>query len=66
MTASFVSLVAMYLLLKSTKGQSEETVSAYIFLAMGAVVVSWWMVHTVYTMRYAHLFYADESRHKRH
>jgi uncharacterized membrane protein len=61
MTASFVSLVAMYLLLKSTKGQSEETVSAYIFLAMGAVVVSWWMVHTVYTMRYAHLFYAAES-----
>jgi uncharacterized membrane protein len=61
MTASLVSLVAMYLLLKSTKGQSDETVGAYIFLAMGAVVVSWWMVHTVYTMRYAHLFYDTKT-----
>ncbi|OOQ59342.1 DUF1345 domain-containing protein [Mucilaginibacter pedocola] len=57
MTASLVSLVAMYLLLKSTKGQSDETISGYIILAMSAVVVSWWLVHTVYTMRYAHLYY---------
>jgi len=61
MAASLVSLVAMYLLLKSTKNASEETVSAYIFLAMGAVVVSWWLVHTVYTMRYAHLYYDTEK-----
>ena len=61
LTASLVSLVAMYLLLKSTKGQSEDTVSGYIFLAMSAVVVSWWMVHTVYTMRYAHLYYATDE-----
>nr|WP_294944743.1 DUF1345 domain-containing protein [uncultured Mucilaginibacter sp.] len=61
MTASLVSLVAMYLLLKSTKGQSEETVSGYIILAMSAVVISWWMVHTVYTMRYAHLYYSNEA-----
>jgi uncharacterized membrane protein len=57
LTASLVSLVAMYLLLKSTKGEAEDTVTAYIFLAMGAVIVSWWMVHTVFTMRYAHLYY---------
>lgn len=61
LTASLVSLVAMYLLLKSTKGASEETVSGNIFLAMSAVVVSWWMVHTVYTMRYAHLYYETEK-----
>ncbi|RFZ82011.1 DUF1345 domain-containing protein [Mucilaginibacter terrenus] len=64
MCASLVSLVAIYLLLKSTKGQSEETVGAYIFLAMGAVVVSWWLVHTVYTMRYAHLYYSTEDGKK--
>jgi uncharacterized membrane protein len=57
LVASLASLIAMYLLLKSTKGESEETVTGYIFLAMTAVVVSWWLVHTVFTMRYAHLFY---------
>lgn len=61
MTASLVSLVAMYLLLKSTKGQSEEAVSGYIILSMSAVVISWWLVHTVYTMRYAHLYYATQG-----
>jgi uncharacterized membrane protein len=63
MVASLASLIAMYLLLKSTKGESEETVTGYIFLAMTAVVVSWWLVHTVFTMRYAHLYYnTDEGK----
>ncbi|MBD1384139.1 DUF1345 domain-containing protein [Mucilaginibacter rigui] len=63
MIASLVSLVAMYLLLKSSKGESESTVAGYIILAMTAVVISWWLVHTVFTMRYAHLFYTtDENR----
>jgi uncharacterized membrane protein len=63
MVASLASLIAMYLLLKSTKGESDETVTGYIFLAMTAVVVSWWLVHTVFTMRYAHLYYnTDEGK----
>ncbi|AMR33786.1 hypothetical protein A0256_21280 [Mucilaginibacter sp. PAMC 26640] len=62
-TASLVSLLAIFLLLKSSKGQSEEQVAAYVFLSMGAVIVSWWLVHTVYTMRYAHLYYSvDEGK----
>jgi uncharacterized membrane protein len=56
-----VSLIAIYLLLKSSKGESEETVTGYIFLATAAVFVSWWMVHTVFAMRYAHLFYASDN-----
>jgi len=64
LAASMVSLVAIYLLLKSSKGQSDETVTGYIFLAMAAVFVSWWMVHTVFTMRYAHLFYTHTDKGK--
>jgi len=64
LTASLVSLVAMYLLLKSTKDQPDDTVAGYIFLAMGAVVVSWWLVHTVFTMRYAHIFYTTKGKSK--
>jgi uncharacterized membrane protein len=31
---------------------------------MTAVVVSWWLVHTVFTMRYAHLFYTVTDGHR--
>ncbi|MCO5936303.1 DUF1345 domain-containing protein [Mucilaginibacter sp. RB4R14] len=57
MVASLVSLIAILLLLKSTKNQSNDAVAGYIILAMSAVIVSWWLVHTVFTMRYAHLYY---------
>ena len=64
MVASLVSLVAMYLLLKSSKGESESTVAGYIILAMTAVIISWWLVHTVFTMRYAHLYYTTDEGKK--
>jgi uncharacterized membrane protein len=64
MVASLVSLVAMYLLLKSSKGEPESTVAGYIILAMTAVVISWWLVHTVFTMRYAHLYYTNGKNQK--
>jgi uncharacterized membrane protein len=64
LVASMVSLIAIYLLLKSSKGESEETVTGYIFLAITAVFVSWWMVHTVFAMRYAHLFYTSTDKGK--
>ncbi|RYD91911.1 MAG: DUF1345 domain-containing protein [Sphingobacteriales bacterium] len=55
--ASLISLIAIYLLLKSTKGQAEDEVARDVFLAMGAVITSWGMVHTLFAMRYAHLYY---------
>jgi uncharacterized membrane protein len=64
LTASLVSLVAILLLLKSTKGQSDSIVTWYIILAMSAVVISWWLVHTVFTMRYAHLYYNTDDGKK--
>ncbi|MBB3967895.1 DUF1345 domain-containing protein [Mucilaginibacter phyllosphaerae] len=57
MVASLVSLLAIFLLLKSTKNQSEDAVAGAVVLAMSAVVISWWLVHSVFTMRYAHLYY---------
>jgi uncharacterized membrane protein len=64
MAASLISLVAMYLLLKSSKGQPDDTIAGYIILAMAAVVISWWLVHTVFTMRYAHLYYTTDKDKK--
>ncbi|MGZ3944298.1 MAG: DUF1345 domain-containing protein [Mucilaginibacter sp.] len=66
-TASMVSLLAVYFLLKSAKGHTAN-VSGHILLAMAAVFVSWWLVHTIFTMRYAHMYYdtvADDGTPKK-
>lgn len=65
--ASLVSLGAILFLLISSKGGSKEEISAHVTLAMSAVVVSWWLVHTIYTLRYAHLYYStnpDDDKRK--
>jgi uncharacterized membrane protein len=56
-TASLVSLVAIIFLLKSVKGISEVAKNEHILLAITAVGVSWCLVHTVFTAKYAHMFY---------
>jgi uncharacterized membrane protein len=54
--ASVISLLAVYFLLKSVKGHSQH-VSDHALQAVAAVFVSWWLVHTIFTMRYAHMYY---------
>jgi uncharacterized membrane protein len=60
-TAAVVSLVAIIFLLKSSHGVSEATKNAHILLAISAVAVSWWLVHTVFTSRYAHMYYDTDT-----
>jgi uncharacterized membrane protein len=60
-TASVISLIAIVFLLKSPKGISEAGRNEHILLAIGAVAVSWWLVHTVFSLRYAHLFYDTDT-----
>jgi len=60
-TSSLVSFVAIIFLLKSSKGLSEDAKNAHILLAISAVAVSWWLVHTVFSLRYAHLYYDTET-----
>lgn len=55
LAASVASLVAIILLLKSTKGAGDR--SAHILLAILSVITSWWLLHTIFTLRYAHLYY---------
>jgi uncharacterized membrane protein len=59
-------MVAILLLLKATKGHAD-TVTSHILLAMAAVIVSWWLVHTIFAIRYAHLYYetvTDDNKNK--
>jgi len=55
--ASLFSLGAIVLLLKSQKGATDEQITEHVLLSLAAVIVSWWLVHTVFTMRYAHMYY---------
>lgn len=55
-SASVASIGAIIFLLKSAKGHSGS-VSGHILLAITAVVISWWLVHTIFTLLYAHQFY---------
>ncbi|HWZ35871.1 MAG TPA: DUF1345 domain-containing protein [Mucilaginibacter sp.] len=59
--ASFISLGSILFLLKSAKGGSESQVTAHILLSMASVIVSWWLVHTLFTMRYAHFYYSPDD-----
>jgi len=58
--ASLASLVAILFLLKSSKNLSEVEVTGHVLLSMGAVVISWWLVHTLFALRYAHLYYSTD------
>ena len=60
-TAAVISLAAVYFLLKSAKAHNKN-VLGHILLAIAAVFVSWWLVHTIFTTRYAHMYYdADKD-----
>lgn len=59
-TASFVSLFAILILLKgSSESASQKDLTGHILLSLASVISSWALVHTIFTLRYAHLFYCD-------
>src|ERR1700761_4913012 len=49
--ASIASLGAIVYLLKSTKGLHEVEKNEHILLAITAVVISWWLLHTIFALR---------------
>lgn len=62
-SAAFVSLFAILILLQSSsKSSSEADLDGHILLSLASVISSWWLVHTVFTLRYAHLYYRDMNK----
>ena len=53
-------LAVLVLLQESMKMQSAAKVPAVV-LALSAVALAWALIHTVFTLRYAHLFYDDAA-----
>jgi uncharacterized membrane protein len=59
--ASIVSLGAVGVVLVTGEGGTGGPMVATLALAVSSVVVSWAVVHTVYALKYARLYYAGED-----
>jgi uncharacterized membrane protein len=56
--AAAASLIAVGMVVFGASGAAGVVVYLQAALALGSVFVSWTMVHTVYTLKYARLYYA--------
>jgi uncharacterized membrane protein len=56
--SAFASMLAVILLLVS---KDEEAKPLHIIAAITGMVFSWLLVHTIFTVRYAHLYYSDNE-----
>lgn len=54
---AMASLVAVVSLLGTLKSLPEKDKAVHLALGLGAVALSWALVHSVYTLRYAHTYY---------
>ena len=56
--SAFASMLAVILLLIS---KDEVAKSLHFIAAITGMVFSWLLVHTIFTVRYAHLYYSDDE-----
>lgn len=54
---AFASLFAVAFLLSSAKGLSAAKMTGHVAMAITTVVTSWCLIHTMFALRYAHIFY---------
>ncbi|BAV09585.1 Uncharacterized membrane protein [Filimonas lacunae] len=60
---TFASMLAVVLLLV-TRSEKHEWKGAYMVVAIAGMVFSWLLMHSIYTIRYAHLYYANHPDKK--
>lgn len=60
--AAFISVFAIIVLLQGAPQGSKRGLTYHIVLAAAAVFCSWTLIHTLFTLRYAHLYYAYSDR----
>jgi len=59
LAGAVASLVSVAVLIGGAKGLGRQALAEHLFLAAATVISSWFLVHTVFTMHYAHGFYSD-------
>ena len=61
-SAATVSLFAVFILLGSAKSLSPNSFAVHVVLSVAAIVLSWTLVHTLFTLRYAHYYYLEAHK----
>jgi uncharacterized membrane protein len=59
--AAVISLSAVAILVGGAKGMSHKALTEHLLLAAATIVSSWFLIHTVFTMHYAHAYYRDDD-----
>jgi uncharacterized membrane protein len=59
--AAVASLASVAILIGGAKGLGRKVLMEHLMLAAATVVSSWFLVHTVFAMHYAHGYYHDED-----
>ena len=54
------SLLAVFVLLQSSMTMQSGDKTQAIVLALSAVVLGWTLIHTVFTLRYAHIYHSND------
>ena len=60
--AACASLLAIGFMLKDTKGISTNLLTLHVALSVVTIVGSWLLVHTMFALHYAHIYYRDGSK----
>lgn len=66
LAAAFSSLFAIVMLLQENAGKHNQNVIGSILIPLLCVAGSWWMMHTIFTLRYAHYYYCDVDHETKH
>jgi uncharacterized membrane protein len=62
--SAFASLLAIVLMLQQNKGLSEATRTFHVTLSLMTIVISWLLIHSMFAIHYAHLYYQVNNSRK--
>ena len=60
LVATLASFLAVLLLI-ITKQKITSGKGAHLVIALAGMILSWFLIHTIFTFRYAHIFYGDDK-----
>lgn len=59
--STFAGFLAVLLLIISKKKNLQNTEALHLIVAIGGMLFAWFLVHTIFTFRYAHIFYGNDE-----
>lgn len=59
LAAALFSILAVILMI-TTKAEGETVVAARMPVAIAGMMLSWFLIHTLFTLRYAHIYYGHD------